>query len=310
MRPTTAMRADRRRAGRILLSAASFVLFATSLGSPARAQATAPSGKDSVTVAPEKRWSSFLPFLKDEALKRGIELPRPFGAGAVFYHLDRDIKVTDLRVGRNGAPPASVSDFATLSSNSKVDNLNAKLDAWLLPFLNVYAIVGTVANESDTKIAVTLPPLLPNGSTRRREVTVPTSIRGTVAGVGLTLAGGYGPYFMVYDVNGAQADLNFDETFKVVVSSIRGGWNGTAGSRPLRVWASAMDWNTFATATGTVTDPDGGTLTFQVDQGPAYRYTFGVGAQYSATRWLEFALDGGTDGHGGWYVALIPVIRF
>ena len=274
----------------------------------AEAQETA--AKDSLAVTAEKRWSSFLPFMKDEALKRGIELPRPFGAGAVFYHLERDIKVTDLRIGRNGAPPASVSQLAKLSSNSKVDNLNAKLDAWILPFLNVYAIVGTVANESATTVDVALPPLLPNGSERRRTVTVPTSIRGNVAGLGLTLAGGYGPYFMVYDANAALADLNFDEKFKVVVSSIRGGWNGTVASRPLRAWASVMDWNTFATATGTVTDPDGGTLKFEVDQGPTYRYTYGVGGQYSATRWFELALDAGTDGHGGWYVAVIPVIRF
>jgi hypothetical protein len=309
MRATSATPPAKLRAGSGVLLLTLAVLMAPALSS--RALEAQEAAKDTVKAVPaEKRWSSFLPFMKDEALKRGIELPRPFGAGAVFYHLDRDIKVTDLRLGRNGAPPVSVSEFATLASNSKVDNLNAKLDVWLLPFLNVYGIVGTVANESATTVSVTLPPLLPNGSPRTRTVTVPTSIRGTVAGVGITLAGGYGPYFMVYDANAAQADLNFDEKFKVVVSSIRGGWNGTVGSRPLRAWASVMDWNTFATATGTVTDPDGGTLRFEVDQGPAYRYTYGVGGQYSATRWFELAVDAGTDGHGGWYVALIPVIRF
>jgi hypothetical protein len=114
---------------------------------------------------------------------------------------------------------------------------------------------------------------------------------------------GIGPAF-------AQADLGFDDTFKAVVSSIRGGWNGRAGSRPLRAWASATDWNTFATATGTVADPDGGSLAFEVDQGPAFRYTYGVGAQYGATRWFEMAADAGIDGHGGWYLALVPVLRF
>jgi hypothetical protein len=27
-------------------------------------------------------------------------------------------------------------------------------------------------------------------------------------------------------------------------------------------------------------------------------------------RWFEVAADGGIDGHGGWYLALIPVFRF
>jgi len=272
------------------------------------ASALEPGGSNSASEA--KRWSSFLPLLGEEATRRGIELPLPFGAGFVYYHLDRDIEITDVRVGRNGAPPASVSDFAKLSSNSRVDNLNVKLDAWILPFFNVYLIAGYVWNVSDTHIDVALPPLLPGGPTRRREVTVPTRIEGSVGGVGLTLAGGYGPWFMTYDANFAEADLGFDDRFKAVVTSIRGGWNGQAGSRPLRAWASVTDWNTFATATGSAADPDGGTLAFQVDQGPAYRYTYGVGSQYGATRWFELAADLGVDGHGGWYLALVPVFRF
>jgi len=288
-------------------------LLASALAAPhpALAQDSAGSAGDSLrTSAEEKRWSSFLPLLGEEATKRGIELPLPFGTGFVYYHLSRDIAISDVRVGRNGSPPTSVSDFAQLSSNSNVDNLNVKLDAWLLPFFNVYLIAGYIWNKSETTIDVTLPPLLPGGPTRRHTMTVPTRLEGSVGGIGFTAAGGYGPFFMTYDANFAQADLGFNDRFKAVVTSIRGGWNGRAGPRPLRAWAGATDWNTFATASGTVADPDGGTLSFEVDQGPAYRYTYGVGAQYSATRALEFAVDLGTDGHGGWYLALIPVFRF
>src|SRR6185436_13382761 len=92
-------------------------------------------------LAKPDRWSSFLPLLGDEARKRGIELPLPFGAGLVYYHLSRDIEITDVRLARNGAPPQSVSEFATLASTSNVENVNLKLDAWILPFVNLYAIV-------------------------------------------------------------------------------------------------------------------------------------------------------------------------
>lgn len=232
------------------------------------------------------------------------------GAGFVYYHLSRDIEITDVRVGRNGAPPASVSDFAQLSANSKVDNINVKVDAWILPFVNVYAIVGYLWNESDTRIDVTLPPLLPGGTPRRKTLDVPTAIEGSVGGVGITLAGGYGPFFMTYDANFAEADLGFDDRFKAVVTSLRGGWNGQVCKRPLRTWLSVTDWNTFAQAKGTVDDPDGGTLQFEVDQGPAYRYTYGLGSQYVMRPWLELAVDAGSDFHGGWYLALIPVFRY
>ena len=286
--------------------AAALVLALALAATPAAAQSPDSSG----TAAETRRWSSFLPLMGEEAAKRGIELPLPFGAGLVFYHLDRDIEITDVRIGVDGAPPTSVSQFARLASTSRVNNLNAKLDAWILPFVNVYAVAGYVWNESDTHIEVELPPLLPGGQTRRRQMTIPTEIQGSVGGVGITLAGGYGPYFMTYDANFDQADLGFDNRFKAVITSIRGGWNGKAGVRPLRLWASVTDWNTFATATGTVNDPDGGTLRFEVDQGPAYRTTYGLGGQYSWRPWLELALDGGIDGHGGWYLAAIPVFRF
>ena len=293
-------------AGVLLVLGALALAPAASSAQEAPASGTT-SQRDSL---PSRRWSSFLPLMGAEAAKRGIELPLPLGAGIVYYHLDRAIAVSDLRVGRNGAPPVSVSDFAQLSSTSNVDNLNLKFDAWILPFVNVYLIAGYLWNTSETRIDVSLPPLVPGGVERQRQMTVPTSITGSVGGVGLTLAGGYGSYFMTFDANFAQADLGFDDRFKAVVTSIRGGWNGRAGLRPLRVWANATDWNTFATATGTVPDPDGGSLSFQVDQGPAYRYTYGAGGQYGMARWFDVAVDLGTDGHGGWYLALVPVFRF
>ena len=285
------------------------LLHATVAAGAFRGPATAAAQGAADSVRADERWSSCLPLLKEVATKRGIELPLPFGAGFVLYHLDRAIEVTDIRLSRGG-PPASVSRFAQLGSSSNVENLNVKLDAWILPFLNVYWIGGYIWNQSETTVSVSLPPLLPGGSERQRRVTIPTEIEGSVAGLGLTLAGGYGSYFMIYDASFAQADLGFDDRFKAGVSSVRGGWNGRAGTKPLRAWASVTDWNTFATAKGSVPDPDGGELSFEVDQGPAYRYTYGLGMHYGFERWLELAADGGIDGHGGWYLAVIPVFRF
>jgi hypothetical protein len=258
-------------------------------------------------VTPGRR----LPFLGDLARQRGIELPLPFGAGTVYYFLDRDITVSDVRVGRGGAPPASVGDSVQFGASSRVSNLNAKVDVWLLPFVNVYAIAGYIWNTSETTVELSLPPLVSGGEPRRRRVTVPTSLEGSVGGLGITLAGGYGPFFAAVDVNGARADLGFDDKFKAVVTSLRGGWNGRLGARPFRLWANVTYWNTFATASGAVEDPDGGgTLSFEVDQGPAHPWTYGVGTQYSARRWLDVAADCGFDLHGGFYVALVPVVRF
>ena len=75
---------------------------------PVAAGAQEPSANGSTSQSDSlasRRWSSFLPLMGAEATKRGIELPLPFGAGLVFYHLERAISISDVRVGRNGAPP-------------------------------------------------------------------------------------------------------------------------------------------------------------------------------------------------------------
>ena len=287
-----------------LLAAAVLALVASAT-TQARAQA-GPEEPAAAGLTPGRK----LPFLGDLARKHGVELPLPFGAGVVYYYLDRDIAVSDVRVGRNGAPPASTGDFVQLAASSRVSNLNVKFDVCLLPFVNVYAIAGYIWNESQTTLDITLPPLVPGAETRRRRMTVPTSLEGSVGGLGVTLAGGYRSFFAALDVNGARADLGFDDKFKAVVTSMRGGWHGKLGGRPFRTWANVTYWDTFATATGSVPDPDGGTLAFEVDQGPAYPWTYGAGMQYSARRWLDVAVDVGTDLHGGYYVAIVPVVRF
>jgi len=251
-----------------------------------------------------------LPFLAKLARERGYDLPLPLGAGAVYYFLSRDVEVSDVRVGRNGAPPESVSQYAVLSASSEVDNVNLKFDAWLLPFLNLYAIAGYVNNETNVRMDVTLPPLLPNGDPRTRSLQVPTALEGPVAGLGMTLAGGYKQFFFAADINAARIDLGFDDRFEAVVKSFRIGFNGHAGERPLRVWVNVTYWDTYFEVKGTVPDPDGGTLDFEVDQGPAEPWTYGVGMQYTVRPTFELAADVGWDFDGGWYVAIVPVIRF
>jgi hypothetical protein len=131
-----------------------------------------------------------------------------------------------------------------------------------------------------------------------------------VKGLGVTIAGGYESFFGALDVNWVKANLGFAEELEATIASARAGWHGSANSRPLRAWVNVTYWDTFATARSTVADPDGGTLTFEVDQGPKHPWTYGVGFQYSPRKWFDFAVDVGVDGRGGWYVAIVPVIRF
>jgi len=248
--------------------------------------------------------------LKDEAPGRGVDLPLPFGVGLVYYFLQRDIEIRDLRVGRNGAPPTSVSQFAQLASVANVNSLNLRMDLWIFPFLNVHAIVGGIWNRATTNVEVTLPPITSGGAPRQFSFAVPTELGGSVGGLGLTLAAGFGSFFAAADLNAARADMGFSDRYEAFLPSLRVGWKGRVGSHPARAWLNGTYWHTSAVAKGTVDDPDGGTLSFEVDQRPLHPFTYGVGFSYGFSRRVEFVADYSTDFHGGWYVAAAPVFRF
>jgi hypothetical protein len=268
------------------------------------------TGITSQTVQAD-RWSSFLPFMAEEAKKRGIELPLPLGAGTVFLGLfNRDIDVTDVRVGLNGASPQSVSRFVNLGSSSDVLNANLKLDAWLLPFLDVYLLGGYVYNESTTRANVTIPKPGPIPGSYNFTTKIKTKLRGFVGGGGMTLAGGYGDFFMVTDINYAQTDIGFDNSFRAVIATIRSGWNGRVNDHPLQLWLGAGYWETANTAEGTTDVPGVGRIKFEADQGPKYPWLYDIGGGLELTKEFQLFADVGFDFHGGYLVAVGPTYRF
>ena len=248
--------------------------------------------------------------MADEALKRGHELPLPFGVGLILTGIDnREIDVSDVRIGVDDSTQ-SVSEFATLGSTSTVFNSNLRFDTWLLPFLNVYALVGYVHNESATDIHVVLPGPGPLPGDISVDTQVDTSLDGYVGGVGMTLAGGYKWFFVVADYNYSRADLGFDDNFTARIGSLRAGWQGKAGGRPLQTWLGVGKWDTAATASGHADLDDGRRLTFEADQHPRTEWMYELGVNFMPNkRWQLFA-DFATDFNGGYALILGPTWRF
>lgn len=272
-------------------------------------QASQTSGPPSDVVEPPQK-HSVLPLLADEARARGYELPLPFGVGLVLTRLGgRKIEVDDLRIAVND-PEQSVSDFVDLGSTSDVFNANLKFDAWLLPFLNVYALVGYVHNESDTHLQITIPRPGPIPGEIQIEKRVPTSLDGAVGGVGITLAGGQGPFFMVADANFIQSDLGFDDRFRATIATLRAGWNGRFSETLVQLWLGAGYWDTAATAKGHVDIDADTTLRFEADQGPKSYWMYDVGSQIEFSKRWQLVLDLGFDFDGGYVAVIGPTYRY
>jgi hypothetical protein len=244
-------------------------------------------------ASPEQHWSSFLPLLAEEARRLGYELPRPFGVSVVYNYLARDIEVTDVRLGVNGAALTSVSDFANFDARSTVHAALVKADAWLFPFLNPYLLLGYIYNRSETNIQVTVPRPPPLPGSREFTIKTKTELDGFVGGGGVTLAGGYREFFIMADVNYTQTDMGFDDRFRALVASSRVGWNGTVGTIPLRLWLGGAYWDTKNTAEATVDVPDVGTVRFEADQGPRHPWNAVVGMSSALHRHVELFAEYG-----------------
>jgi len=229
-------------------------------------------------------WPYALPFLADKVIKRGYSLPLPRGLSVVYTYVERDIKISDVRLGINGAPLRDVSKFVNLGSTSHVNVLVGRFDAWLLPFLNVYAFAGYVSNNTTTRGTVTIPPLTQRGEPRTFNIIKTTELDGFVGGVGLTAAAGWRQLFALADFNYAQTDLGFDNPFRALIGTLRAGWNGALLGAPVRLWVGGSYWGTKGTAKATVDVPDVGSVSFSAVQQPVHPLNALIGGNVTVFR--------------------------
>ena len=77
----------------------------------------------------------------------GHELPKPFGVGTDVFSMQQDYDIASLQFT---LPGVSLDDPSVIKVENRAWNVDGKFDVWLLPFLNVFAILGHV--EGDTRV--------------------------------------------------------------------------------------------------------------------------------------------------------------
>ncbi len=109
-----------------------------------------------------------LPLLGREAAQKGIILPEPWGASLLYVYNKQDTLISDLSVALSlTAPPPpdaplTSTPFVTFDNVvSRTEAPQIKFDAWVLPFLNVFATRGRVTGGSDIDVTVDLDEFLP-----------------------------------------------------------------------------------------------------------------------------------------------------
>ena len=144
----------------------------------------APLGKtpEIKEVEPLVDW---LPIWGKEARERGFDLPLPLGVGLTYTYIRQNMVVSDVAIAGN---PVGVT---LRDADTVTDTGVLRGDAWLFPFLNVYALVGQTAG-------VTRPVLVfANGQV----LTSEAKYNRFSYGGGATIAGGWKSWFGTLDAN-------------------------------------------------------------------------------------------------------------
>lgn len=154
-------------------------------------------------------WSGLPIWGKAEAEKYGFELPLPIGLSATYYAQKEGFRMPELKLGSHGGRLLDVGGLIRvpdikISENAKL----LRLDGWVLPFLDVYALVGDVSGSADIAIA---PAFFPPKSSPKFNLRL--DYEGPTIGLGSTLAAGFKPFKDRPTIVFGLADLNFTETF-------------------------------------------------------------------------------------------------
>jgi len=247
-------------------------------------------------ATPASHWSG-LPIWGAEAEARGYQIPLPFGIGVTAYSARQPVNIQDLQLGFNGKDPVSVKNFLQIDKvDTSQQNVSAKFDVLVFPFLDVYALLGYTKGTTKGLIQIPEDPIL--GIIEPRVLQLNASFHGPTYGAGFTLQGGTKvsdwrdlTAIVVADWNRTQTKLSFENETLIAdtkpiatVFSARVGLHGTIGpSTGAAVWIGAMHQSIQQKVAGSVANTD---LQFIVIQTPTKPWNTLLGGLF------EFGKDG------------------
>jgi hypothetical protein len=242
--------------------------------------------------------------MAQKVIDMGYDLPLPYGLKVLYSDIEQDQILEGLQVGFSGGEKEPFEWVAFENAISFSETWQAIGDAWVLPFLNVFAFIGDVKGD------VTLDVLLEgNGLLEQKgidcsrpgnlaicralqdkiiELPVESVFSGTNYGAGFNLAGGWKGFFFTLPVSFSWVDMDTTdvEGGSIISASPRAGHlfkMGNYGNLGLYVGASYLDSD--LTAHGSLVVPETDvTIDYTVDQSNTDKWNGILGANWDITR--------------------------
>jgi hypothetical protein len=233
--------------------------------------------------------SQVLPLLQDripEAYREHV--PLPFGVSFTYGRIDERLPLTSPNLVFNGQVVPSMLIQAD-SLKAVTNAYTARFDAWIFPFLNVYATATKFSGAaSDIRASVTgFPPVIPQS----------VDYHGKGFGVGFMLAFGYRSFFAAYNVGQSWQYLPMPtNTERVTIQGPRVGLRLRPGGIEANVYLGAMYEQYAGRQTGSFPVAGMGTLAFDLVAEPQHAWNPTLGAEIGLTRHIRANVEAGFRG--------------
>jgi len=215
------------------------------------------------------------------------DLPLPYGVSVQYLYVTEKLSIRDFGISVNGQKiPSSLVKLTSLKQRTQA--VTGRIDAWLLPFLNLYCIGGYVTGTaSNLKLEGMVIPF---------EVPSKVDYRGSVFGAGTTLAGGYGPFLLNYDVNytWTQVDM-LDTSVQTLVQGIRAGYRRKICDSQVSLYGGAL-WEGIQESQRGSTTMGGMNLKYSLKARATYPWNPLVGTQVEFGSHGNLKIEGGFGG--------------
>jgi hypothetical protein len=149
-----------------------------------------------------------LPIWGEKVAKLGYNLPYSAGLGVNYLWQKSDLVIENLSVGFNNGPMYDLDEVIRFdNTTSEAGVLSIRPDVWVLPFLNVYGILGVGKPSTAVGFGIWVPDST-NTWKKVADYTTKTNFSSTTFGLGMTPTIGVAGGWLALDMNCAWTDVS------------------------------------------------------------------------------------------------------
>lgn len=264
---------------------------------PVQVSATTLTEPESALLNAEEydRYERNFPIWAQEAIDLGYELPKPYGFSMTYMKMEQPLVVDSVAFSGLGFIDDLVS-IGTSTAQQESETLTFRGDVWVLPFLNVYGILGYTQGSSTAQVSpVVHYPRWMGGDKEYGPVPFELNFKGITYGAGTTIVGGIDNWFALLDVNYTNTALDIlDGEISSIVVSPRVGYRWKFKGHDMQLWTGAMYQNVEQTFAGNLKDI-GINLPgkFEVEQHLEDKWNTLIGGQAQITNNVDLLMEAG-----------------